>query len=104
MQDFLVLEEFNVNHKKVRRLLRKMDLITLYPHKDISRLCSTKKFLQKLSAKTYIFKDKQYNGIKNYSILAMVIHNITNKVSSLLDPFQVSKLRRHDDKNDLSNL
>jgi len=42
MQDFLTQEGFKVNHKRVRRLLRKMGLMAIYPQKNLSRLGSTK--------------------------------------------------------------
>jgi len=42
MQDFLMQEGFKVNHKRVRRLLRKMGLMAIYPQKNLSKLGSTK--------------------------------------------------------------
>ena len=38
MQDFLFSKGFAVNHKRVRRLLRKMGLMAIYPKKNLSRL------------------------------------------------------------------
>jgi len=38
MQDFLLLMGFVVNHKRVRRLLRLMGLMAIYPKKNLSRL------------------------------------------------------------------
>jgi putative transposase len=38
MQDFLFALLFNVNHKRVRRLLRKMGIMALYPKRNLSKL------------------------------------------------------------------
>lgn len=38
MQDFLFLLGFLVNHKRVRRLLRKMGLMAIYPKRNLSKL------------------------------------------------------------------
>jgi len=38
MQDFLFSKGHIVNHKRVRRLLRKMGLMAIYPKKNLSRL------------------------------------------------------------------
>jgi len=38
MQDFLFSKGYRVNHKRVRRLLRKMGLMAIYPKKNLSRL------------------------------------------------------------------
>ena len=38
MQDFLFSKGHRVNHKRVRRLLRKMGLMAIYPKKNLSRL------------------------------------------------------------------
>jgi putative transposase len=38
MQDFLFLCGFLVNHKRVRRLLRKMGLMAIYPKRNLSKL------------------------------------------------------------------
>ena len=38
MQDFLLSIGFHVNHKRVRRLLRKMGLMAIYPKKNLSKL------------------------------------------------------------------
>jgi len=38
MQDFLFLCGFIVNHKRVRRLLRKMGLMAIYPKRNLSKL------------------------------------------------------------------
>jgi len=42
MQDFLFLYSFLVNHKRVRRLLRKMGLMAIYPKRNLSKLGNTK--------------------------------------------------------------
>lgn len=42
MQDFLFLMGFVVNHKRVRRLLRLMGLMAIYPKKNLSKLGSKK--------------------------------------------------------------
>jgi len=38
MQDYLRDQGYQVNHKRVRRLLRKMGLMAIYPKKNLSRL------------------------------------------------------------------
>lgn len=38
MQDFLFVLGFVVNHKRVRRLMRKMGLMAIYPKKNLSKL------------------------------------------------------------------
>lgn len=38
MQDFLFSKGYRVNHKRVRRLLRKMGVMAIYPKKNLSRL------------------------------------------------------------------
>jgi putative transposase len=38
MQDYLRDEEYLVNHKRVRRLLRLMGLMAIYPKKNLSKL------------------------------------------------------------------
>lgn len=38
MQDYLISEGLLVNHKKVRRLLRKMGIMAIYPKKNLSKL------------------------------------------------------------------
>lgn len=38
MQDFLFLIGFTVNHKRVRRLLRKMRIMAIYPKRNLSKL------------------------------------------------------------------
>ena len=42
IQDFLISNGFKVNHKRVRRLLRKMGIMAIYPKKSLSRLGNTK--------------------------------------------------------------
>jgi len=42
MQDFLRGKEYWVNHKRVRRLLRKMGIMPIYPKKNLSKLGKTK--------------------------------------------------------------
>lgn len=42
IQDFLYTKELKVNHKRVRRLLRKMGIMAIYPKKDLSRLGNAK--------------------------------------------------------------
>ena len=42
MQDFLTSKGFKVNHKRVRRLLRKMGVMAIYPKKNLSRLGNAK--------------------------------------------------------------
>jgi len=42
MQDFLSLSGFIVNHKRARRLLRKMGLMAIYPKKNLSKLGNAK--------------------------------------------------------------
>jgi putative transposase len=42
MQDFLFLYGFLVNHKRVRRLLRKMGLMAVYPKRNLSKLGNAK--------------------------------------------------------------
>jgi len=42
MQDFLFLYGFLVNHKRVRRLLREMGMMAIYPRRNLSRLGSAK--------------------------------------------------------------
>lgn len=36
MKSMLTLQGYTINHKRVRRLLRKMGLITIYPQKNLS--------------------------------------------------------------------
>lgn len=38
MQDYLFLQGFTVNHKRVRRLLRKMGIMARYPSRNLSKL------------------------------------------------------------------
>ena len=38
MQDFLFALNFMVNHKRVRRLLREMGIMALYPKRNLSKL------------------------------------------------------------------
>ena len=38
MQDFLFAIGFLVNHKRVRRLMRKMGLVAIYPKRNLSKL------------------------------------------------------------------
>ena len=38
MQDFLFALSFTVNHKRVRRLLRKMGIMALYPKRNLSKM------------------------------------------------------------------
>jgi putative transposase len=45
MQDFLLALGFVVNHKRVRRLLRLMGLMAIYPKKNLSKL-GLKKYIQ----------------------------------------------------------
>ena len=42
MQDFLFLYGFFVNPKRVRRLLRKMGLMAIYPKRNLSKLGNAK--------------------------------------------------------------
>lgn len=42
MQDFLFLCGFCVNHKRVRRLLRKMGVMAIYPKRNLSKLGNAK--------------------------------------------------------------
>ena len=42
MQDFLCLEGYQANHKRVRRLLRKMDIMAIYPKHNLSKLGQAK--------------------------------------------------------------
>lgn len=42
MQDFLFSQNFFVNHKRVRRLLRLMGLMAIYPKKNLSKLGQAK--------------------------------------------------------------
>ena len=42
IQDFLITKGFQVNHKRVRRLLRKMGVMAIYPKKNLSRLGNSK--------------------------------------------------------------
>ena len=42
MQDFLFLYGFVVNHKRVRRLLRKMGIMAIYPKRNLSKLGNAK--------------------------------------------------------------
>jgi len=42
MQDFLFLWGFLVNHKRVRRLLRKMGIMAIYPKRNLSKLGNAK--------------------------------------------------------------
>lgn len=41
MQDFLKDQGYEVNHKRVRRLLRKMNIMAIYPQKNLSKRLST---------------------------------------------------------------
>ena len=38
MQDFLLVNGYKVNHKRVRRLLREMGIMAIYPKKNLSKL------------------------------------------------------------------
>lgn len=42
LQDFLLLLGFVVNHKRVRRLLRKMGIMAIYPKRNLSKLGNAK--------------------------------------------------------------
>ncbi len=42
MQDYLFVAGFIVNHKRVRRLLRKMGIMAIYPKKNLSKLGNAK--------------------------------------------------------------
>jgi len=42
IQDFLYTKKLTVNHKRVRRLLRKMGIMAIYPKKNLSRLGNAK--------------------------------------------------------------
>ena len=42
MQDYLFLLGFQVNHKRVRRLMRKMDIMAIYPKCNLSKLGQAK--------------------------------------------------------------
>lgn len=42
MQDFLRSQGYSVNHKRVRRLLRKMGIMAIYPKKNLSKLGNAK--------------------------------------------------------------
>jgi putative transposase len=42
MQDFLLVNGYKVNHKRVRRLLRKMGIMAIYPKKNLSKLGNVK--------------------------------------------------------------
>jgi putative transposase len=42
MQDYLFLYGFLVNHKRVRRLLRKMGIMAIYPKRNLSKLGNAK--------------------------------------------------------------
>jgi putative transposase len=42
MQDFLLTCGLVVNHKRVRRLLRKMNIMAIYPQKNLNKLGQTK--------------------------------------------------------------
>ena len=42
MQDFLSTEGYTVNHKRVRRLLRLMGIMAIYPQRNLSKLGHTK--------------------------------------------------------------
>ncbi len=42
IQDFLYTKKLKVNHKRVRRLLRKMGIMAIYPKKNLSRLGNAK--------------------------------------------------------------
>ena len=48
MQDFLFLYGFLVNHKRVRRLLRKMGVMAIYPKRNLSKLGNAKYIRQYL--------------------------------------------------------
>ena len=51
MQDFLIARGFVVNHKRVRRLLRLMGIMAIYPKKNLSKL-GMKKYIY-----PYLLKD-----------------------------------------------
>src|SRR6056297_1207218 len=55
MQDFLFLMGFVVNHKRVRRLLRLMGLMAIYPKKNLSQL-GLKKYIH-----PYLLKGLEIN-------------------------------------------
>jgi len=42
MQDFLLASGLVVNHKRVRRFLRKMNIMAIYPQKNLSKLGDAK--------------------------------------------------------------
>lgn len=42
MQDFLFTSGYTVNHKRVRRLLRLMGVMAIYPKRDLSKLGNAK--------------------------------------------------------------
>jgi putative transposase len=41
-QDYLKAQGLKVNHKRIRRLLRKMGIMAIYPKKNLSKLGQTK--------------------------------------------------------------
>ena len=51
MQDFLTSQGIKVNHKRVRRLLRKMGIMAIYPKRNLSKLGHAK------YVKPYLLKD-----------------------------------------------
>ena len=42
MQDFLLQQGYDINEKRVRRLLRKMGLMAMYPKQNLSKLGQAK--------------------------------------------------------------
>lgn len=42
MQDYLFALRFIINHKRIRRLLRKMGIIAIYPKRNLSKLGQAK--------------------------------------------------------------
>ncbi len=59
MQDYLMLLGFFVNHKRVRRLLRKMGIMAIYPQRNLSKLGNAKYIRPYLLKRIEITKPNQ---------------------------------------------
>lgn len=59
MQDYLMLLGFFVNHKRVRRLLRKMGIMAIYPKRNLSKLGNAKYIRPYLLKRIEITKPNQ---------------------------------------------
>ena len=63
VQDFLKTKGYKVNHKRVRRLLRRMGIMAIYPKKNLSRLGNAKYIYPYLLKGLKVVRPNQVWGI-----------------------------------------